>query len=156
MVQLTRAALAVLALTTAAHAVDFSDPRAVVEAVYEPYLADEFNWADYDQAPLRSDDLNALYARDAAEFPDEIGRLDFDPFVNGQDYLITGFSVGEPAITGDAAVVEVRFANMDMPMTMAIDLGREADGEWKIEDVRSLEGEIQYSLREILEADRPY
>lgn len=161
MVQLIRiaAALAVFFIPTAAWAlsdVDYTDPRAVVAAAYEPYLEPDFDWSDYEASALRSRELHALFERDAreSESAGDIGRLDFDPFINAQDYDISNFVIGEAAVTGKTAVVPVRFDNLGTPMVIEIHLVEEDYG-WSIDDVVSAEGEVTYSLREILEAPYP-
>jgi hypothetical protein len=160
MVQLIRilAALAAVLVPAAAYAqdVDYSDPHAVVQAAYEPYLDQNFDWGDYDPSALRSKELNALYDRDAkeSEAAGEVGRLDFDPLINGQDYDITSLVIGEAKIKGKTAVVPVTFENMGTPSTIEIDLVKEDYG-WSIDDVKSTDGDITYSLRDILEAPYP-
>ena len=156
MVQLIRLAAAFLALTIPALAVDFSDPKSVVEAAYEPYLSQDFDWSSYDAAALRSAGLNALYEQDAkeSEAAGEVGRLDFDPLINGQDYDITDLEIGDADIRGDQAGVLVSFANMGTRSKMFILLAREGD-RWLIDDVQSSEGEVTYSLHDILSAPYP-
>lgn len=102
-------AFAVLALVVPAGAQDFSDPRAVVEALYAPYFqpADSFDYARLDAAPLQSIGLNALFARDREEAGEGIGRIDFDPYVNGQDFDLGNLAVGDPVYVGGRAVVGV-------------------------------------------------
>ena len=162
MVQLIRIAAALLAVLLPASAFalsdpDYTDPRSVVAAAYEPYLeGDDFDWGNYDGLALYSKEMNALFNRDATESEAavEIGRLDFDPLINAQDYQITNLVIGEAAITGKTATVPVTFDNMGTPMVIEIDLVEEEYG-WSIDDVKSVDGEIQYSLREILEAPFP-
>lgn len=161
MVQLIRiaAVLAAIFVPAAAWAlsdIDHTDPRAVVIAAYEPYLESDFDWGNYDDSALYSRELNALFDRDAreSEAAGEVGRLDFDPLVNGQDYEITNLEIGQAAVTGDKAVVPVEFDNFSSPTTIEIRLVKEDYG-WSIDDVVSTGGDVAYALRDILEAPYP-
>ena len=146
------ALFALVALALPAAAVDFSSPKAVVEEAYRPYTSGEnFDWEGYDQNAVLSAGLQALYAKDAAEANGEVGRIDFDPLVNGQDYDIKKLVIGEPKMDGDKAVVEVTFENFERPEKMDIVLVPEVGG-YRIDDVQSLDSEYPYKLREILEA----
>lgn len=146
-----------ISLAGAAPALAFDTPQALLAAVYAPYAtpSDKFDWANYDEAPLRSKELNALFAKDAAETPDgEMGRLDFDPFVDGQDYALTGLTIGTPAISGETATVEVTFDNMGLGEDLMFHLVRETDG-WKVDDVVSSNKDFPYSLKAIMSAPLP-
>jgi len=135
----------------------FDTPEALIKAVYAPYAKpiDQFDWASYDETPLRSNALNALFAKDKAETPEgDIGRLDFDPYVDGQDYELTKFKIGKPVITGDTATIEVTFRNLALPEDLTFDLVREADG-WKVDDVVSHAKDSAYSLKAIMSAPMP-
>src|SRR5262249_760122 len=112
-------------------------------------------WTNYDEKPFRSKALNALFAQDAAETPEgDIGRLDFDPYIDGQDYVITKFKIGKPLITGDTATVEVTFKNMDLPEDLKFSLVKEGEG-WKVDDVVSSNKEFPYSLKAIMSEPMP-
>jgi hypothetical protein len=134
-----------LALTAAANGQSFDTPEALLEAFYEPYFSGEFY---EDEAPFRSAALQALYVNDDDVTPDgEMGALSFDPYIDGQDFDITEFSIGTPAIAGDEAVVDVSFRNFGQPRSLTYELVFE-DG-WKIDDVVSSNPENQYRLSEI-------
>lgn len=104
-----------------------------------------------DPRPLRSERLNQLYDRDAEEANGDIGRIDFDPFVNGQDYQLSNLSIGEPYLAGGKAVVRVSFENMGTPNELGFLLVNEG-GEWKIGDVWNGDPEYSYDLLDILQA----
>lgn len=149
-------AFAVLALVVPAGAQDFSDPRAVVEALYAPYFqpADSFDYARLDAAPLQSIGLNALFARDREEAGEGIGRIDFDPYVNGQDFDLGNLAVGDPVYVGGRAVVGVTFQNFGQQQDMGYLLVDEG-GDWKIDDMWADGEEFSYSLKDILNAPLP-
>jgi uncharacterized protein DUF3828 len=133
----------------------FDTPQGLVKAVYEPYANADFDWSSYDESKLRSKALNDLFAKDAGETPeDEVGRLDFDPYVDGQDYQLTDLKIGTPAVSGDAASLEVTFHNFEQAEDLTYALVKEADG-WKIDDVVSHSTDNPYSLKAILSAPMP-
>ena len=136
-----------LGLTGLASAQSFDTPQALLEAFYAPYFGGEFA---EDESPFFSDELEALYAADAEATPEgEIGALDFDPFVDGQDFELTDFEIGAPGIAGDYASADVTFNNMGRPTTLAYEFVKE-NGSWQIDDVVSTNPENPYRLSEIL------
>ena len=136
-----------LGLTGLATAQTFDTPQALLEAFYAPYFSGEFT---EDESPFFSDELEALYAADAEATPEgEIGALDFDPFVDGQDFELTDFEIGAPGIAGEYASADVTFSNMGRPTTLSYELVKE-DGSWQIDDVVSTSAENPYRLSEIL------
>ncbi|MDB5623863.1 MAG: hypothetical protein JWR39_2426 [Devosia sp.] len=140
------AASVVLAWGGLAHAQSYDTPEALLEAFYEPYFSGEFA---EDDAVFRSERLNALYEADAQSTPaGEMGAIEFDPYVNGQDYELTDFAIGEPLIEGDTATVEVSFTNFSDPTELTYELVFE-DGGWKIDDVASANPDNAYRLSEI-------
>jgi hypothetical protein len=133
-------------------ALAYDTPKALLEALYTPYLAgDSFKWDNWDESKLRSKELNDLFAKDLKEADSDVGRLDFDPYIDGQDYVVTDLKYGEPTITGDTAKVEVTFKNMDSPEDLMFTLVKEADG-WKIDNVVSSSNEYPYDLKAIMTA----
>lgn len=134
----------------------FADPRSVAEALYSPYGDPEFLWRTWDESQFFSSGLNALYARDRAdsEAQQAVGRLDFDPFINGQDFDVTGLEFGAPQISGDTATVAVSFANFEQPQTVMLSFVRE-EGRWKVDDARNEDPDYPYGLRDILDAPFP-
>jgi len=149
MMRLALAAGMLLALTGLAHAQSYDTPEALLAAFYQPYLDDSFG---EDDGRFRSQDLQALYDQDAEITPEgEIGTLDFDPFISGQDYAISNLEIGEAEIDGDWATVVVSFDNFERPVTMDYDLVLEDDG-WKIDDVAFRDATSPYRLSEIFAA----
>jgi hypothetical protein len=124
-------------------AATFDSPKALLAALYEPYLRDGDT---SDQTPFFSDKLNALYAKDAAATPQgEMGVLDFNPVIAGQDYAITKLVIDAPAISGDSAKVTVHFDNFDMPQDLFYSLVREHGG-WKVDDIENKQGDYPWDL----------
>lgn len=145
-------ALFALVAATPAWADAYSKPEQVIAALYAPYMkpADQIVYSDLDNPSLRSARLNLLYQADEREAGDGIGRLDFDPYVNGQDFEITNLRIGEAYLAGGRAVVRVNFDNMSSPQELGYLLIWEDHG-WRIDDVWSAGPDFSYSLRDILE-----
>ncbi|RYE75606.1 MAG: DUF3828 domain-containing protein [Hyphomicrobiales bacterium] len=150
--------LAVLGFLLAAilPAAAFDDPRELVEAFYAPYVTtdfDEFITLKEDENAFFSAGLLALSERDRADSErlGGIARIDFDPWVNGQDFQITDLFIADAEIAGDTAVVPVDFKNFDRETNTWVYLVREADG-WKIDDIENFDPDYPYRLRAILEA----
>jgi len=136
---------------TAFPAFAFDTPDALLKALYTPYSQGaDFDWSKWDEAQFRSKHLNDLFAKDLKEADGEVGRLDFDPYIDGQDYVITDLKFADAQITGDTATVEVTFKNMDSAEDLTFTLVKEADG-WKIDDVVSHNKDYPYSLKAIME-----
>lgn len=133
-----------LAFSTIVTAASYDTPEAMLQAFYAPYLANDTTATD---DGFRSKALNGLYAADAEASDGEVGALDFDPYINGQDWMLTDFQIGQAEITGDTAKVAVTFKNFDQDTRLVYDLVDE-DG-WKIDNVTSSEGDVQYSLVDI-------
>mgnify|MGYP000503873535 CR=1 FL=1 len=137
------------ALTGLAAAQSYATPEAMLQAFYQPYLDDDF---PADDSGFRSRALQGLYDHDAEITPEgEIGAIEFDPFINGQDYSISNLVIEPAEISGDTATDVVSFDNFDQPMVLTYSLVREDDG-WKIDDVASDQGDYPYRLTEIFAA----
>jgi hypothetical protein len=145
--------LALVALAaTALPAFAYDTPKALLEALYVPYeKGDSFNWDNWDESQFRSKELNALFAKDLKEADGEIGRIDFDPYIDGQDYQVTDLKLGDAAVTGDTAKVEVTFKNFGKGEDLMFTLVKEADG-WKVDNVVSSDKDYPYDLKAIMEA----
>ncbi|CAN7378825.1 MULTISPECIES: DUF3828 domain-containing protein [unclassified Devosia] len=139
------AAMAVLG-APASFAQPFETPQELLEAFYEPYFSGDFPEFEAD---YRSEALNALYEADAENTPEgEIGALDFDPYVDGQDYDLAEFVIGEPVESDGAATVEVTFTNFGEPRHITYELVYE-NGGWLIDDLVGENPDFTYRLSEI-------
>ncbi|CAN7492109.1 DUF3828 domain-containing protein [Devosia sp. LjRoot16] len=143
--------IAALLLVQPALAQSFSEPKALLEALYAGYTLPN----DYppDETPLQSERLNGLFEKDQQEANGEIGRIDFAPYINGQDYQISDLAIGEPYLAGGKAVVKVTFRNFDTPQELGFLLVNE-DG-WKIDDVWGGSADYSYDLLDILQSPLP-
>ena len=147
--RLALAAALLLALTGLVAAQPYDTPEALLEAFYQPYLDGDFA---EDESVFRSAALQALYDDDAESTPvGEMGALDFDPYVDGQDFDIANLVIDVPELDGGRASVDVSFDNFGEPRLLHYDLVWEDDG-WKIDDVANDGGDYPYRLTEIFAA----
>lgn len=150
--------LLIIGFTGAASAYD--SPKALVEAIYQPYSAGQKHDSGLEQ--FYSLRLKELYAanlerqsidqKGAAVDPDAPDMLTFDPFIEGQNSLLLNLVIGEPVLNGDRAVSTVSFHNFDHLSLISVAMVREADG-WKVDDVASLAGSQNWLLSWLLQYD---
>lgn len=136
--------LAAVSASTAV-AQPFETPSALIEALYAPYLG---NGDTSERDAFFSDGLTRLYAADAQKSKGEVGAIDFDPVINGQDWDIADLRIGKAEINGQVAVVTVRFENLSTPMPLRYSLIDEG-GNWQVDDIESVEGDTRWRLSEI-------
>ncbi|MHB1103301.1 MAG: DUF3828 domain-containing protein [Devosia sp.] len=128
----------------------FEDPKGLIAYAYTPYGTGQF---PEDLFELYSPTLTELWEAMEARTPEgEVGAIDFDPFINAQDYEIKDLAIGDAAIDGDQAIVMATFTNFGEPREMRFTLVRRAEG-WKIDDIEALSGEYPWRLSELLAAD---
>ena len=124
----------------------------VIAKIYEPYLNPNADFTPLESNPHLSARLKGLvdeYDRKAS--PDEVGALDFDPFIAAQDYVLKDFSIKSQAITGDTATVVVEFMNFDYWTELTYSLVRE-NGAWRVDDIESKDAEYPWVLSELLKS----
>lgn len=143
-----------LAATPSAVAQDQSTPHAVVSEIYS-YYNDNGSmgvWpTDPTMRPLFTDRLMALFdADDAMAERDGMGRLNFDPFVNAQDFALENLSISTLDTSGNEARVQVSFENFGQPMRLVYRLERDAEGSWRIADLEAPDGPYPWRLGDIL------
>jgi len=119
----------------AAQARGVEDPRAFVDAHYRAYLDSEAGpeWPAF----AYSDRLRALFdAYDAwqRQHDDLVGSLDFDWWINAQDWQLSNVSVTETAQDEDRRTEVARFTNVDRPEEIHFLFVRQG-GRWCLDDV---------------------
>lgn len=140
----------VVASIVPAWAQSFDDPVALVEFAYAQYTPESL--AGFDLRAHASPELLALFEADDARTPEgEVGALDFDPVVNGQDFDLSDVEVTQTERTGEQALVAVSFSNMGTAQTLLFTLVATGDG-WKIDEIESTEPGNEWKLTEILAA----
>ena len=127
----------------------FDSPEALLTAIYDQIEAsndwENYDWdASFDETDAFSARLRALLEQaDAIVNPsgEDIGALDFSPFINGQDAGGMTFTLGTSKTKGGRAVMAVDIAIEDRPwQTITFQLVDEGDGGWKVDDI-ALPGE---------------
>jgi hypothetical protein len=122
-----------------------ADPVAATQALYGAMLSGNID--NPGELPFTAR-LDALAALDAKEFgPDEVGRLDFDIYLNGQDGKVSDVSVSARDVDNapNRRIVVVTFRNFDTPMETHFFWEKGRDGLWRVDDVRAL-GEDGWTL----------
>jgi hypothetical protein len=128
----------------------FDTPKALLDYAYKPYSTG--NFVD-DNGILYSKALNAMFAAAEAATPeDEVGPVDFDVFVNGQDYQLTDLAIGESSPEGDGVTIPVSLKNFGEPQSLVFHFVKE-DGGWKISDIESLTPNDAWRLTTLLTPD---
>ena len=90
--------------------------------------------------------LLSLFLKDQAESRGEVGKLDFDPLYDAQDFDIKDFSVTLVAKQNDSAEVAASFKNIGTTEKIVFLLSNTAQG-WRITDINYSDGR---TLRGIL------
>jgi hypothetical protein len=127
-----------------------TSPQKVVTALYTAHKgkADPFLYpasrkllgAYFDKGLL------SLFLKDQSESQGEVGKLDFDPLYDAQDFEIKDFSVALVAQQKDSAEVAASFKNMGTSERIVFLLSNTAQG-WRITDSKYSDGR---TLRAIL------
>jgi hypothetical protein len=135
-VRIAAVALAAFALAAASPLGDAdSDPEALITAIYQTYT---------DIAPgedgvpnvegVYSKRLQALLDKDATP-EGEVGRIDWDLFVDGQDWQLTELKIVPVSQSATQAEVRATFKNFGEPRNILYALVPE-DGHWRIDDIQ--------------------
>jgi Protein of unknown function (DUF3828) len=92
--------------------------------------------------------LAALMLKDQKDAArrNEVGRLDFDPFVDAQDWDVAAFDIAAGAADANKASVTVKFKNFDKPSMVLLDLVK-IKGEWRIGNITWTPHEAPNHLR---------
>jgi hypothetical protein len=137
--------------TAAAQTVPDATPEELLTYIYQQYVGKkgtdtfEFNWTS---EPIVSRLFEpglakAIVAAGKSEEP----VIDFDPFVNGQDFEITAFTLKAEQKTADRARISARVINFKKPTIVAYELVRVPAG-WRIRDISW--GRSQPNFRKVL------
>ena len=133
-----------LVTATATLAAEANSPQAFLETIYRNYQGKDSKGYMLDKpAMIRRifvpELANAIIAdQAAAQKRGEVPELDGDPFIDAQDWEITGLGV-KVAMNGAArATATVTFRNFGEPHTVTHELVKTASG-WRIADIRMKE-----------------
>jgi hypothetical protein len=141
------------ALATAAPAADAS-ATAFITAIYNSYKGKDAKGTPLDnERTIRryfEPKLAALMAKDqkTAAQRNEVGLLDFDPFLDAQDWEVATFDIAVSNTAAGKAQATVKFVNAGDPMTVTLDLVQ-ANNAWRIYDIAWLTGGKTETLRKM-------
>jgi len=126
----------------------------LVREIYDPYHhAGPVGSLETMQKHVISKKLHALFEYyDRRSSPDEVGTLDFDPFISAQDYELKDVEIVSETIDGDEATVEVGFTNFGDRTELTYTLAKEG-GAWKIDDIRSMNPDDPWILSKLLKPE---
>jgi hypothetical protein len=136
----TAAALPLARLATMPALAADAAAQAFVADIYKTYKGKDAKGVPLDKAPalrrLFEPSLAALLIEDQriAAKRNEVGLLDFDPFLDAQDFEIADFDIAIADSGADAATATVKFVNFDKPQTVILALVKTKDG-WRIHDI---------------------
>jgi len=131
-----------------AAATKISDPAKFVADVYAHYAKVK----DYSPpTDVYSPRLAALFALDTKEAGGEVGRIDFDPWTNAQDFQISAVSVKAQPVdnTKDREIVVAKFKNIGKPETILFYFEKAKSG-WQLDDMQAPGGDQPWTLSVIL------
>ncbi|HEY0105981.1 MAG TPA: hypothetical protein VGB91_07845 [Rhizomicrobium sp.] len=130
-------AVALLISEGAGAATRIDDPLKFVKAVYATTVGKTPPPDD-----IYTPRLDALFKLDAKEAGGEVGRIDFDFWMNAQDGAISGVAVsGQPVENAPGRMVVIaRFKNETTPNEIHFYFEKTPAG-WKLDDARSALGE---------------
>ena len=128
---------AVVLLATPGVAAEQS-PKELIAAIYKAYEGKDakgYNWNDGPDCKKAFSAATAkLILDDAEASKGEIGALDFDPIIDGQDYEITNLKIDVVEADLSHATAAVSFLNFKKPTKLKMQLLKEKDG-WRIDDI---------------------
>ena len=90
-------------------------PEAAIQALYALYGSKDGPGFSSDQAGAKQflePGLARAWLQDHAKASAGKNVLDFDPFIDAQDWDISGLAIAPSKITGDRATVQVRFRQL--------------------------------------------
>jgi hypothetical protein len=140
-------ALAVLLCAAPARAQPADDPVALITAIYKVYQSSSDN-PGYENPYSKR--LQALLDADAKATPKgDSGTIDWDVFVNGNDWELTNLRITLERKSATRAEVRARFNNFKEPEDMLFSLIRE-DGRWVVDDIAATKKGGRWTMSKIL------
>jgi hypothetical protein len=117
------------------------DPVAFVKEVYGHYAAHKPGTDYTPPDDIYTPRLKALFVRDEKWAKGEVGCLEIDFWVNGQDYELKNVRVSSRPVADhpDRTVVVATFLNLGTPNEIHFDFQQIA-GQWLLDDVHSVRG----------------
>ena len=136
----------VLALSAASR---IDNPKNFVAEVYRHFVATQSTHSSYTPPDdIYTARLAKLLRDDKRKAKGEVGCLDFDFWINGQDWEITNLTITTAEEGPDRKTVIAKFRNTGDPQELHFDFRRNA-GRWLLDDVHSVLAP-RWTLSEIL------
>lgn len=112
------------------------DPASLIAAIYKTYADIAPGEEGMPGLPgIYSKRLQALLDKDARETQDGmVGRIDWDVFVDGQDWQLSELKIEPVSLDAAKAQIRASFKNFGEPKNMLFDLVRE-EGGWRIDEI---------------------
>lgn len=136
------------------------DPAAVVRPLYDRYMpgAPEFQYPNLeDQAPWSASLRQAMVDQErrfAAMTDGDPEGIDFDVFINGQDWQLSDLHVTTDSVVPQShAVVRASFTNSGTHEDVMYDMVWE-NGGWRIDNMRSGGPPDGWDLRQLVSKDQ--
>ena len=128
---------ATLSVQSAQARTKIDDPLKFVAATYANFVGRKPEPSD-----IYSPRLNALFALDVKEAHGEVGRIDFDFWMNGQDGTVSALKISKLPVenASDREIIVAKFKNEQAPNEIHFYFERTAKG-WRLDDARSMTGE---------------
>ena len=113
---------------------DLAGARALIDRLYTSYTRGE--------APAMEDVYTAELERSVARQSDADNGLGFDPFCQCQDFENFRYTIQslEPTANGATARLDIR--NMTERFTLTLELRRNAQGRWQVQDIIGRNGSL--------------
>jgi len=125
------------------------DPKTFVTEVYRRLIASESTHSSYNPPEdIYTPRLETLVREDKRKAKGEVGCLDFDFWLNAQDWKITRLEITAIDDGPERKTVISKFRNLGEPQEIHFDFRKNA-GRWLLDDVHSLSAP-PWTLSEIL------
>ncbi|MBV8964029.1 MAG: DUF3828 domain-containing protein [Hyphomicrobiales bacterium] len=137
------------ATTLAALAKDPQDPVAMIASIYKSYMG-KTEPPSYSSRKVYSRRLKALIDADEKKtVRGDDPTIDWDVFVNGQDWELSNLKIVLASRSGTQAQVQASFDNLKEPVEMIFDLVQE-NGGWRIDDIRAMQKGNRWDMAKVL------
>jgi Protein of unknown function (DUF3828) len=125
------------------------DPKTFVTEVYRRLVASQSTHSSYTPPEdIYTPRLEKLLREDKRKAKGEVGCLDFDFWINAQDWKITHLAITATDDGPDRKTVVSKFRNIGEPQEIHFDF-RKSAGRWLLDDVHSMSAP-PWTLSEIL------
>ena len=123
-----------------------ADPVKLITAIYQTYTIDNTPVVP----DVYSRRLQALLDTDAKNTPPgDAGTIDWDVFVDGNNWGLSNLRIALVARSDSAATVQASFDNFGKPRKQLFALIRE-QGKWRIDDISSMRKGARWTMSKIL------